>query len=879
MATDINVLNDSVIVTANQSITINPSSLLGNNMPEFMVDVPENSTPILYINGEVVDSRYDETTKIVTPINTIENGTYEVSYALIDASQIESARSPALTFEINDDLDTNNASLVANNDDIPSSLANEAVIIPPDLLLANDTDANGGVISPSAIGDTVNGTVTFDGANVIFTPTQGYTGPASFTYTITNAQGELDTATVNLTIEATDTPTTNQAPDAIDDQINANADGSYIITPSDLLANDSDPDGDVITAVGIQDATNGTVMFDGTNVIFTPDDGYTGPASLTYTISDNNGATDTATVNLVVEADTPSTPSENQAPTANDDVIAETDARVIVIAPSTLLANDSDTDGDAITAVGLQDATNGTVIFDGTNIIFTADDSYTGPASFTYTITDNNGGTDTATVSLMVGITTPSENQAPTATDDVIAETDANVIVIAPSDLLANDSDADGDAITAVGLQNATNGTVIFDGTNIIFTAEDGYTGPASFTYTVTDNNGGTDTATVNLTMTDTPIITPPNSEIIGDKADNQLLGNDENNVLFGDQGNDAIDGQAGDDLVQGGQGNDVLDGGAGSDTFVWGYNAIQTFGNGLETDTINNFTAEDKIDLRGLLQNIQSNDANLTAEAQLTAYLSFSYDATANGTVMGISALGSFTSGDVLQYGDQKIVITGVDLTQGGTIETIDIIRNLSENGILITDATGHIEGNPSYDVSQTQYNEILTGDDTDNQINGAQGDDIITAGAGDDLLQGGQGNDQLDGGAGADTFVWSYNDIQPFGNGREVDTIHNISHEDMIDLRDLLLNEQSNDANVSNAEQLDAYLNFSYDAAAGEQGGTVMAVSALGSFSGNDSQQLGDQAIVFSNIDFTQGGTVSDIAIIQNMLNNGNLITDVIT
>lgn len=687
---------------------------------------------------------------------------------------------------------------------------------------------------------------------------------------------------------ATENPLADNRIEINDDIIKPSSIGIFNIPTAQLLENDLSTVQDALEIISVQDAQNGEVLLKANIITFFPATDYTGPAAFSYTATDNLGNTSTATVNLTVEvnqiSDTPTI--ENQAPDAIDDLIAASATTVVTINPSLLLSNDSDADGDSITAVSLQDAVNGTVIFDGTNVIFTPTVGYTGPASFTYTVQDSNENTDTATVNLSIVadspvIDDPTKNQAPLAVDDVIPETDATSVVIAPSTLLANDSDPDGDTIEAVDLQDAVNGTVLFDGTNIIFNPDLGYQGPASFTYTIADSNGNTDTATVNLSIAGEPIATPT-TDIIGDNSDNQLLGTAENNFVFGDQGNDAINALAGNDTIQGGQGDDTLEGGDGIDTFVWRYNAIQAFGNGLETDVINNFTAEDKIDLRELLQNIQSNDANLTAAEQLTAYLSFSYDATAaqnGGTVIAISALGSFNADDQLQYGDQKIIIADVDWTQGGTVSNLEILESLVENDNLITDASGYIPSNPSYDVSQTQYDETLTGDDSSNLLDGGRGNDIISAGAGDDVLQGGQGNDQLDGGAGADTFVWTYNDVQPFGNGRESDVIYNIGTDDTIDLSDLLQNEQSNDGNLSAAEQLDAYLNFFFDVSVGDTGSTVMAVSALGSFNTSENQQLGDQEIVFANTDLTQGGTISDVAIIQNILNNGNLVTDVVT
>ncbi|MFC3138855.1 Ig-like domain-containing protein [Shewanella submarina] len=84
------------------------------------------------------------------------------------------------------------------------------------------------------------------------------------------------------------------------------------------------------------------------------------------------------------------------------------------------------------------------------------------------------------------------------------------------SDLLVNDTDPDGDTLTVISVQNPQNGTVVLNGDGTItFTPNADYNGPASFTYTISDGNGGTDTATVFLTVTpvdDTVGITDPDA-------------------------------------------------------------------------------------------------------------------------------------------------------------------------------------------------------------------------------------------------------------------------------------------------------------------------------------------------------------------------------
>ena len=227
-------------------------------------------------------------------------------------------------------------------------------------------------------------------------------GTDGFTYEITD--GEFtDTATVAITV----TPV-NDAPVAVADAGFSTAyQTARTFTAAELLDNDDDGDPEVTQTLAIQSvegATNGTVALVGGVPVFTPNAGYSGPASFTYTVSDG-ALTDTAMVTLTVDAPV------NTAPAATDDAVSGDEDTVIV---GLVLANDTEAEGDALAASLVSDVSNGVLVLnaDG-SFAYTPDPDFSGTDGFSYEITDGEF-TDTATVAITVN----PVNDAPVAGDD-----------------------------------------------------------------------------------------------------------------------------------------------------------------------------------------------------------------------------------------------------------------------------------------------------------------------------------------------------------------------------------------------------------------------------------------------------------------------------
>ena len=250
------------------------------------------------------------------------------------------------------------------------------------------------------------------------------------------------------------------------------------------------------------------------DVTYTPNADFNGSDSFAYTVSDGNGGTDTATVNVTVDA-------ANDAPVANDDSASTSEDTALNI---NVLANDTDVDGDSLTVQSVTQGTNGSVFNNGTNVTYSPNPDFNGGDSFAYTVADGNGGTNSATVTVVV----TAVNDAPVASDDPASTSEDTALNI---DVLANDTDVDGNSLTVQSVTQGTNGTVTNNGIDVTYTPNADFNGSDSFAYTVSDGNGGTDTAAVNVTVNatdDDPVANDDSVSTSEDTAVNiDVLAND----------------------------------------------------------------------------------------------------------------------------------------------------------------------------------------------------------------------------------------------------------------------------------------------------------------------------------------------------------------
>lgn len=242
------------------------------------------------------------------------------------------------------------------------------------------------------------GQVTINADNTItYRPDADYAGTDSFSYTVIDALGRTSTATVSVNVLAV-----NDDPNAMADAVTAISGNVYSSVVS-VLSNDADIDGGTLSITRYDDtsANGGSVEMnaDGTFTYLSAE-GFSGTDSFTYTISDGNGGQDTASVSVTVDP----APTVNTAPDARNDSYSVS-ADGTYTSSSSVLANDSDSDGDTLTVADFDvtSSNGGTVSMGvGGTFSYTPATGFSGTDSFSYTVSDGNGGTDTAVVSLNV---------------------------------------------------------------------------------------------------------------------------------------------------------------------------------------------------------------------------------------------------------------------------------------------------------------------------------------------------------------------------------------------------------------------------------------------------------------------------------------------
>lgn len=383
-----------------------------------------------------------------------------------------------------------------------------------------DKDVDGNILSYSITGGNTSGAFAINAITGQITVADGskldYETITTFNLTVRASNGTItDDAiiTVNL-LNLND-----NAPVSVNDSYSLSEGASILIPAPGLLTNDTDQDGNTLTAVKVTDPLHGSLVLNSNgSFTYTHDGSETISDSFTYKANDGVNDGNIATVTITV------TP-------VNDPPVAQTDTYTVneggTLTVSSLLGvlkNDSDPEASALTSILVTSVSHGTLTLnsDG-SFTYVHDGSETTSDSFEYKV--NDGTIDGNTVAVSINVT--PVNDPPVISDFSKTENEDNTIVFAASDFTSVFTDAEGNTITKIKITSLPlNGTLKLSGTsvnvndeilfsdiaNLTFVPDPDWNGITSFGWNGYD---GTDYASLNakaditiIAVNDPPVVT-----------------------------------------------------------------------------------------------------------------------------------------------------------------------------------------------------------------------------------------------------------------------------------------------------------------------------------------------------------------------------------
>jgi hypothetical protein len=354
--------------------------------------------------------------------------------------------------------------------------------------------------------------------SLTYTPDPDFAGLDRFTYRASDGAAESEPAAVGVSVRPVNDP-----PVAGDDAFATDEDVTLVVDASGVLGNDSDIDGNALTVVDASQPANGTLAVNGDgSFTYTPAPDFHGEDGFAYTVADADGLTATADVVVTVI-------SVNDAPVASDDTAATDEDNAVTLAADLLLGNDGDVDGDDLAIAAVEPATHGDVrLNEDGSVTYTPAPNFNGADSFQYRATDGAATSTAATVT----VTVRPIGDAPVANGDTYEIDEDTQLVIASPGVLANDVDADGDALSALVITSPSRGSLaLLANGSLLYLPLLNSNGSDSFTYAASDGSSTSPPTTVSIAVR--PVADPPTA--LNDKTTTAVNSAKTINVLNND--------------------------------------------------------------------------------------------------------------------------------------------------------------------------------------------------------------------------------------------------------------------------------------------------------------------------------------------------------
>ncbi|MFT6069839.1 MAG: VCBS repeat-containing protein [Bacteriovoracaceae bacterium] len=497
----VNSVNDAPVLTGPQAQSTNEDVVLNFNLgvaTDVDGDTQSYSVVSTTTNGSLSCTGGASTSCSYTP-NANYNGADSFTYKSNDGTV---------------DSNTVTVNITVNSiNDAPTLVSTQSETTNEDtdkiFLLGIGSDVEGDTLSYIIVSTPTNGGISCVGGTsrtCTYSPNLNFNGTDTFTYKVNDGSLDSNISTVTMTIDAV-----NDAPVLSTPQ--AQSTNEDIVLNFNLgTATDVDADAQIYSVVST--TTNGTLSCTGgasTSCSYTPNLNYNGPDSFTYKSNDGTVDSNTATVNITINAvnDAP-TLASTQSVSTNEDTVLNFN-----------LTAGADVEGSTLSYTTLSTPINGALSCTGGTsraCSYTPDANYNGTDSFTYKVNDGSLDSTTATVTITIN----PVNDAPVLASPQSDATNEDVVL---NFNLGAASDIEGDAQTYTIVSSTTNGSLSCTGgasTACSYTPNANYNGSDSFTYKSNDGALDSNTATFNLTINavnDAPVMVADQSFSVNDNT------------------------------------------------------------------------------------------------------------------------------------------------------------------------------------------------------------------------------------------------------------------------------------------------------------------------------------------------------------------------
>jgi Bacterial Ig domain len=472
-------VNDVLVVTP-QNIVLPEDSSAAIDLINGITDIDGDTLSAIIVSGPTNGSlvRNAAGLFVYTP-NANFNGTDSFTYKVNDGTADSNEATVSLTIQAVNDAPLVQARTLTLAEDTSAAID----------LLAQATDVDGDVLTPTIVTGPTNGVVVrvADG-RFSYTPNANYFGADSFTYRVNDGSLNSSIATVNVTITAV-----NDLPLAQTLTVNTNEDTPLNVA---LIATDIDSAPSSLVYSIVNAPSLGTITLDAATgqAQYTPNVNQFGTDAFTYRVSDGAGLSNIATVTLTIA-------SVNDAPVARNDVASIRAGDLVNI---NVLANDTDIDSSVLTPQVANGPSNGVITVNANGSIwYSANAGFVGNDSFSYFITDGQLLSNTATVAINV----TGSNQPPVVVSSTVQAIEDTAVLI---DIRALISDPDSSLVTPLVLTLPANGTLaeLTSGANAgkwLYTPASNWSGVVSFTFKASDGSNTSNTGTVTINVAAVP--------------------------------------------------------------------------------------------------------------------------------------------------------------------------------------------------------------------------------------------------------------------------------------------------------------------------------------------------------------------------------------